>query len=135
MLVASRQASPGVQLVVPKFKAPAAKANKRTGKGDRHRPHAFVKGASVPVAVTLILVSLLSIWLSFDKVFGSQSPDNYSLIEIIAARSWCAPLHWPLVRWLSPVSPLVGHDALSCISKQVTMHQCTPPPPHEVAHS
>lgn len=93
--VASRQAARGVQLVVPKFKAPAAKANKRTGKGDRHRPHAFVKGASVPVVVMLILVSLLSIWLSFDKVFGSQSPDNYSLIEIIAARSWCAPMHCP----------------------------------------
>lgn len=80
-----------MQIVVPKFKAPVAKANKRTGKGDRHRPHRFVKGASIPVAAILILASALTIYLSFDKIFGSQAPDNYSLMEIIAARSWCSP--------------------------------------------
>lgn len=77
-----------MQLVVPKFTAPSAKSNKRTGKGERHRPHKFVKGASIPIAVLLILLSGLGIWISFDKVFGSQAPVNYSMMEIIAARSW-----------------------------------------------
>lgn len=105
-----------MQIVVPTFKAPAAKSNKRTGQGDRHRPHRFVKGASIPVVIILILASAITIYLSFDKIFGSQAPENYSMMEIIAARSWCGA---PCVR--------VAAHVLRCMcrSAAVGMALCT----------
>ena len=81
----------GVQVEIPKFTVPKAKAYSRTGAGERHRPHKFIKAVSVPVALALMLVAAGSVVLTFWKTFGKDAPVNYSTSEILAARSWCAP--------------------------------------------
>jgi hypothetical protein len=81
-----------VQIAIPKFTAPTAKSYSRTGRGERHRPHKFIKAMSVPLAVLLMLFGAVAILLTFLKTFGSQAPVNHTPIEIIAARSWCACL-------------------------------------------
>lgn len=77
-----------LQIEIPKFTVPKAKQYGRTGSGERHRPHKFIKAVSVPLAVLLMAVAAGSVVLTFWKTFGKDAPVNYSTAEILAARSW-----------------------------------------------
>jgi hypothetical protein len=78
------------QIDIPKFTPPKGKSYGRTGAGERHRPHRFIRLASIPIAAMLLLAGAGAVLLAFIKTFGSQAPINYSTIEILAARSWYA---------------------------------------------
>ena len=68
----------------------ALQAGGRTGKGTLHRPHRTIVWLSLPVALLFSAAAVIGLLLAVNKIFGSGAPLNYTLLETIAARHWCA---------------------------------------------
>ena len=76
----------------------------RTGIGSRQHPHSHLLPLSLPLALLTLAVAAVGVYNAWRKILGPDAPPNYTLLELLAARQWCA----------AGSCLLKVHDELSC---------------------
>lgn len=93
------------------YKVPKTSAGKRTGKGSLLRPYPRIRTVGYAVAVVFALVALVSIYFSYFRLIGPGVPDNYTMTEVLLARSWHLSTVFLAVFLLIPAAVLLTHAA------------------------